>query len=221
MDDMGPIIGEFLTESYENLDQLDQDLVDSEANPEEKSLLASIFRTIHTIKGTCGFLGFTKLESIAHVGENLLSKLRDGELAMTQDIANSLLTMVDAIREIMSNIEADHSEGDIDYSDLVELMTYLQSDGKPEPSSSAEAAASDTLSELNVSEPLIEEASEILLSTRDETASKAPLESAGSSPSIEEAVQASGKDDMGKRNFLEFFFMIVEIYVGTKRLSKI
>jgi len=59
MDDMSPIIGEFLTESYENLDQLDQDLVDLEANPEEKSLLASIFRTVHTIKGTCGFLGFT------------------------------------------------------------------------------------------------------------------------------------------------------------------
>ncbi|MDH5762578.1 MAG: chemotaxis protein CheA [Nitrospinota bacterium] len=133
MDDMSPIISEFLTESYENLDQLDQDLVDLEANPEEKSLLASIFRTIHTIKGTCGFLGFTKLESIAHVGENLLSKLRDGELAMTQDIANSLLTMVDAVREILSNIESDRSEGDIDYSDLVELMTYLQSGGNPEP----------------------------------------------------------------------------------------
>ncbi len=131
MDDMSPIISEFLTESYENLDQLDQDLVDLEANPEEKSLLASIFRTIHTIKGTCGFLGFTKLESIAHVGENLLSKLRDGELEMTQDIANSLLTMVDAVREILSNIEDDRSEGDINYSDLVELMTYLQSGGNP------------------------------------------------------------------------------------------
>ena len=65
MDDMSSIIGEFLTESYENLDQLDQHLVDLEANPGEKNLLASIFRTIHTIKGTCGFLGFSKLESIA------------------------------------------------------------------------------------------------------------------------------------------------------------
>ncbi len=132
MDDMSPIIGEFLTESYENLDQLDQDLVDLEANPGEKNLLASIFRTIHTIKGTCGFLGFTKLESVAHVGENLLSKLRDGELSMTPDIANSLLTMVDAVREILSNIENDHSEGDIDYSDLVELITHLQSGRNPE-----------------------------------------------------------------------------------------
>ncbi len=133
MDDMSPIIGEFLTESYENLDQLDQDLVGLEANPEEKSLLASIFRTIHTIKGTCGFLGFTKLESVAHVGENLLSKLRDGELSMTSDIADSLLMMVDAVREILSNIESNRSEGDIDYSDLIELITYLQSGQNPEP----------------------------------------------------------------------------------------
>ena len=132
MDDMSSIIGEFLTESYENLDQLDQHLVDLEANPEEKSLLASIFRTIHTIKGTCGFLGFTKLESVAHVGENLLSKLRDGDLNMTPDIAHSLLSMVDAIREILSSIEKNRSEGDIDYSDLVNLIDNLQSGRKPE-----------------------------------------------------------------------------------------
>jgi len=131
MDDMSSIIGEFLTESYENLDQLDQDLVDLESKPGEKSLLASIFRTIHTIKGTCGFLRFSKLESIAHVGENLLSKLRDGDLSMTPDIANSLLKMVDAVRDILSNIEKDRTEGDIDYSDLVELIDCLQSDQKP------------------------------------------------------------------------------------------
>jgi two-component system chemotaxis sensor kinase CheA len=132
MDDMSAIIGEFLTESYENLDQLDQHLVDLEANPGEKNLLASIFRTIHTIKGTCGFLGFSKLESIAHVGENLLSKLRDGDLSMTPEIAHSLLTMVDAVREILSNIEKDRSEGDVDYSDLVSLIDNLQSGKKPE-----------------------------------------------------------------------------------------
>ncbi len=131
MDDMSAIIGEFLTESYENLDQLDQHLVDLEANPGEKSLLASIFRTIHTIKGTCGFLGFAKLESIAHVGENLLSKLRDGELSMTPDIAHALLKMVDAVREILSNIEKDRTEGDIDYSDLVSQIEALQSGKKP------------------------------------------------------------------------------------------
>ena len=125
MDEMGPIINEFLTESYENLDQLDQDLVELEANPEEISLLASIFRTIHTIKGTCGFLGFSKLESIAHVGENLLSQLRDGEMKMNPQIANALLAMVDAVRQILACIESDRSEGDVDYSNLVEVLTKL------------------------------------------------------------------------------------------------
>ncbi len=125
MDEMGPIINEFLTESYENLDQLDQDLVELEANPDETSLLASIFRTIHTIKGTCGFLGFSKLESIAHVGENLLSRLRDGEMKMTPQIANALLAMVDAVRQILSCIENDRAEGDVDYSKLIEVLHKL------------------------------------------------------------------------------------------------
>ena len=73
----GDIVKDFLIESYENLDRLDRDLVGLEKNPEDKDALAGVFRTIHTIKGTCGFLGFTKLEAVAHVGENLLTRLRD------------------------------------------------------------------------------------------------------------------------------------------------
>ena len=69
---MDELVGEFLVESLENLDQLDQDLVVLEQDPENLEVLKSIFRTIHTIKGTCGFLGFSKLESITHVGESLL-----------------------------------------------------------------------------------------------------------------------------------------------------
>jgi two-component system chemotaxis sensor kinase CheA len=68
------IVREFLVESNENLDLLDRELIQLEKEPTNRNTLASVFRTIHTIKGTCGFLGFTKLESVAHVGENLLSK---------------------------------------------------------------------------------------------------------------------------------------------------
>jgi len=151
MDSANPIIKEFLTESYENLDQLDQDLVDLEANPEEISLLASIFRTIHTIKGTCGFLGFTKLESITHVGENLLSKLRDGELDMTPQIANALLSMVDAIRDILSSIDQEDKEGGGDYSRLVETLTQLQAEPAP---SFIQANSSDLVQDALVPEPV-------------------------------------------------------------------
>ncbi len=143
-DGMDEVINEFLVESYENLDQLDQDLVDLEQNPTEKSLLASIFRTIHTIKGTCGFIGFSKLESVAHVGENLLSKLRDGELSLNPPITSALLAMVDAIRQILSCIESSQNEGDVDYSELIGTLTTLQKGESAEvavPAAPASAAA--------------------------------------------------------------------------------
>jgi two-component system, chemotaxis family, sensor kinase CheA len=126
MSGMDAIVNEFLIESNENLDQLDQDLVDLEQNPTETGILASIFRTIHTIKGTCGFIGFSKLESVAHVGENLLSKLRDGELTINPPITTALLSMVDAIRQILSCIENSQNEGDVDYSELIGTLTSLQ-----------------------------------------------------------------------------------------------
>ena len=86
---MDEIVKDFLIESNENLDRLDQELVKLESEPSSKELLASIFRTIHTIKGTCGCLGLGKLESVAHVGENLLSRLRDGQLLMDTEITTS------------------------------------------------------------------------------------------------------------------------------------
>jgi len=82
MSELDDIVKEFLLESYENLDRLDRDLVQLEKEPSSNDLISSIFRTIHTIKGTCGFLGFGKLESVSHVGENLLSRLRDGLLIL-------------------------------------------------------------------------------------------------------------------------------------------
>src|SRR5262249_43824333 len=89
--DQSDIMHEFLVESHENLDQLDRDLVALEQDPRSRETLGSIFRTIHTIKGTCGFLGFGKLESVAHAGENLLSKMRDGEIELSSDITSGLL----------------------------------------------------------------------------------------------------------------------------------
>lgn len=72
MSDLDDIVKEFLVESYENLDRLDRDLVALEKNPDDGEILKSIFRTIHTIKGTSGFLAFNQLGAVAHAGENLL-----------------------------------------------------------------------------------------------------------------------------------------------------
>lgn len=126
MDDDDEIIREFLVESYESLNQLDQDLVELEDRPRDVDLLSQIFRTVHTIKGTAGFLAFATLERVTHVGENLLVALRDGELVVTKQIASALLQLVDTTREILGRIEATSAEGDATYDELVETLTKLR-----------------------------------------------------------------------------------------------
>jgi two-component system chemotaxis sensor kinase CheA len=122
---MDDLIKEFLVESYENLDHLDRDFVELEKNPSTETL-GSIFRAIHTIKGTCGFLGFSKLESVTHAGENLLSLLRDGQLQINPPITDALLAMVDAVREILASLEANGSEGERDDATLIDTLGRLQ-----------------------------------------------------------------------------------------------
>lgn len=122
---MDDIIREFLVESSENLDRLDQDFVLLEKKPNDKEILSSVFRAIHTIKGTCGFIGFTHLEKITHAGENLLSKLRDGELQLNPEITNALLAMVDVVRGILSVIEETGTDGDDDYPNLIAKLDKL------------------------------------------------------------------------------------------------
>ena len=129
MDLLDDIVKEFLIESYENLDRLDQDLMALEDVPDDRNRLSSVFRAIHTIKGTSGFLAFNKLEHVTHVGESLLVMLRDGKLRLNNVIANGLLAMVDAVRKIMASIEAGQGEGDADYSELVATLERLQVTG--------------------------------------------------------------------------------------------
>jgi chemotaxis protein histidine kinase CheA len=125
------IVKEFLVESYENLDRLDRELVALEKNPDDADALSSIFRTIHTIKGTCGFLGFNKLEAVTHVGESLLTRLRDRELKLTPEITTALLSMVDAVRNMLVQIEAAGQEGERDDSVLIATLTRLQRSVEP------------------------------------------------------------------------------------------
>ena len=125
MSDDADIVKEFLIESYENLDRLDRELVELEQHGGNPETLASVFRTIHTIKGTCGFLGFNKLESVAHAGENLLSKLRDGQIQQSAPITTALLAMVDVVREILATIEDSGAEGERNDGALVATLTRL------------------------------------------------------------------------------------------------
>jgi len=105
------VIREFLVESHENLSRLDQELVELETRPQDAALLASIFRTIHTIKGTCGFFAFSTLERITHEAETLLSQLRDGKRKLTPSLISLILETVDATRKVLAAIEASGEEG--------------------------------------------------------------------------------------------------------------
>lgn len=128
MDEMDEIVQEFLVESHENLDQLDRDLVALEQDPASRERLSSIFRTIHTIKGTSGFLAFGKLEAVTHVGENLLSKLRDGALELTPTRTDVLLRMVDTVRGLLAVIEQTGGEGDAAIDDVVAAISAVLED---------------------------------------------------------------------------------------------
>jgi len=141
---MDEVTQEFLIESNELLDQLDRDLVDLEKDTGSKELLARIFRAIHTIKGTSGTLGFPKLESVAHVGENVLSRMRDGKLVLNAEITSALLNMIDAIRKILRTVESSGREGDPELADVIRALTELRDEGEkapePKPSTSGEMA---------------------------------------------------------------------------------
>ena len=137
-------IREFLEESEENLDQLDQDFVSLEQAPGDLERLDSIYRAIHTIKGTSGFFGFSKLGAVAHAAENLLSRLRDGEITLTESLTSALLESVDAVRDILANIGRDGDEGDGNYRELNQRLEELCSsaviaDSHDVPSQAADA----------------------------------------------------------------------------------
>src|SRR6516225_11634559 len=119
---------EFLIESHENLDQLDADLVGLEEAPAPAEALGRIFRTLHTIKGSCSFLGFPHLEAVAHAGENLLGKLRDGKRAVTPGVTTALLRMVDAIRKMLDCVENSGNDGFESDRELIDLLNRLASD---------------------------------------------------------------------------------------------
>ena len=120
------IVHEFLVESYENLDQLDLDFVALERDPGARPLLSRIFRTIHTIKGTCGFLGFHRLEAVTHAGEGVLSALRDETLSWSPEIASALLALVDAVRAILRRIEATGEEGSEAYPQVIAALARIR-----------------------------------------------------------------------------------------------
>ena len=129
---MDDLLSEFLTETNEGLTTLDVELVKLEQNPNDTELLSSIFRLMHTIKGTCGFLGLPRLESVAHSGENIMGRFRDGELPVSAKGVSLILECLDRIRDILSVLEATEAEPEGDDSDLIARLN-AHADGADVP----------------------------------------------------------------------------------------
>ncbi len=134
------LIKDLLIESTEGLDRFDREMLVLEKGQGTPETLNVIFRVIHTIKGTAGCLGLPKIESVAHVGENLLDTLRGGKLTTTPEMITTLLAYADALRAMLNNLENTGNEGSADYSILLQQLQDFQT-GKSPSSSAAPAPA--------------------------------------------------------------------------------
>ncbi len=127
---MDDLTREFLIESQEGLDRMERCLTELEQQPQDAELLGEIFRSVHTIKGTTGFLGFKRLEKLAHAGENLLGLLRDGKMTADAAVITALLQLLDGLRSILKTIEAEGSEGTEEDTALIAHLEELQAPAK-------------------------------------------------------------------------------------------
>jgi two-component system, chemotaxis family, sensor kinase CheA len=148
---MDDLLREFLTETSESLDTVDNQLVRFEQEPNNAKILDNIFRLVHTIKGTCGFLGLPRLEALAHAAETLMGKFRDG-MPVTGQAVTLILTTIDRIKDILSQLEATEAEPEGNDQDLIgELEAMVErgmvdmaaASAAPEQAVKAEPAATE------------------------------------------------------------------------------
>jgi two-component system chemotaxis sensor kinase CheA len=154
---MDDLLREFLTESAESLAVLDLELVKLEQNPNNPDLLGNIFRLVHTIKGTCGFLGLPRLESVAHASENVLGKVRDGELEVTPEIVSVILKSLDRIKSLLAALEKTEAEPAGDDSDLKNQLNAI-AEGKAPSAAAAPAPEAAALAAETAPAPVAEKA---------------------------------------------------------------
>jgi len=141
---MDDLLSEFITETSESINEVDMQLVEFEKDPQNEAILGNIFRLVHTVKGTCGFLGLPRLESVAHAGENVLDKYRDGALEVTPDGVSLVLTCIDTIRSLVEELAETGTEPEGDDAELIAKLNALASGESAPPSApAAEAPAAE------------------------------------------------------------------------------
>ena len=137
---MDDLLSEFLTETSESLEVIDAELVRFEAEPNDQGILNNVFRLVHTIKGTCGFLGLPRLEAVAHAGETLLGRFRDGTIEVTPPAVTLVLESIDQIKALLGHLEANETEPEGDDAALINRLEQA-AEGALAEDKPAEAAA--------------------------------------------------------------------------------
>jgi len=153
---MDDLLSEFLTETTESLSDLDGDLVELEKNPSDPELLGGIFRLVHTIKGTCGFLGLPHLERVAHASEDVLGKFRDGDLQVTPEAVTLIFESLDAIKNLLTTLAETEAEPDGDDSELIQRLHIFAEGGGQTTEETAEAATAELLEDISFEEAIVD-----------------------------------------------------------------
>jgi two-component system chemotaxis sensor kinase CheA len=138
---MDDLLADFLTETQEGLVALDPALVRLERAPDDAPTLSEVFRIVHTIKGTCGFLGLGRLEAVAHAAENVLGRYRDRTLPVTQGGISLILRALDSIRGIVTGLEASGAEPEGDDAPLTAALGAAAAGEAPPAAAQPEAPA--------------------------------------------------------------------------------
>lgn len=186
---MDDLLTEFLTETVESLDNLDVEIVQLEQNPNDPELLGNIFRLVHTIKGTCGFIGLSRLESVAHAGENVLGNFRDGIQEVTPEAVSLILAALDRIKEIVAVLEETESEPEGDDKELIAQLDAMYRAGKEGTAPTADAPAAEAPAAEEAAPEASSEAAEEPAAATEDAPGGSLYERAGATSAIDAAVE--------------------------------
>jgi two-component system chemotaxis sensor kinase CheA len=198
---MDDLLREFVTETNESLDVVDVELVRFEQDPNNAKILDNVFRLVHTIKGTCGFLGLPRLEALAHAAETLMGKFRDG-LPATNDAVTLILATIDRIKQILESLERDQREPDGADDDLITGLEQMVERLAPSAAPAAVQHTVGTLAPQVLERPLrpgevsLDELERVFRETEvDLPAAKAAKPAPAAKPVNSAPVEAAAKDD--------------------------
>lgn len=207
--DNNALKNEFLVESFENLSSINEDLTNLEKNPSDKELLNKIYRTVHTMKGSAGFLGYKNLQEVTHSAENLLDELREDNIKINPDIIDSLLKTFDVCSLILKSLEISDSEGDTDIKEIKNTLDHFLTDDYKNSQESMEAAPAKT------KDSGVEELSDLIASHKNEELPK--VAAAPAAGGVSSAAMDSLKELIGDGKIDESVLDEIESDTGAKK----